>query len=153
MQTNICNSGLDFAPVNWFKAPPPPPPPLPLSSSTDLSKVVPLLQFFVHQWFRMLHLFCHYLFLISFSFAALGRLCFVIVAYPGYLRLYVSLIAHVRRTFSLDAAHIFSAAYKQVNNVKKKLIFTWLFDVFGFVILNSNIKWNIVALVIFSAIN
>ena len=31
------------------------------------------------------HLFCHYLFLVSPSFGALGRLCFVIVTYPGYI--------------------------------------------------------------------
>ena len=37
---------------------------------------------FVRRWFRMWHLFCHYLFLISPSFGALGRLCFVIVAFP-----------------------------------------------------------------------
>ena len=44
--------------------------PLPHSSfPTDHSKVVPLLQsFFVHLWFHMWLLFCHYLFLISPSF-------------------------------------------------------------------------------------
>ena len=36
----------------------------------------------------MRRLFCHYLFPISPSFGALG-LCFVIVAFPGYIYLYI----------------------------------------------------------------
>ena len=39
------------------------------------------------QWFHMWHLFCPYFFLISPSLGALGRPCFVIVAFPGYLHL------------------------------------------------------------------
>ena len=38
----------------------------------------------------MWHLFCNCLFLIS-SFADSGRLCFVTVAFPRYLKLYVTL--------------------------------------------------------------
>ena len=45
---------------------------------------------FVRLWFHMWRLFCHYLFLISPSFGVSGGLCFVIVAFPGYLHLYFS---------------------------------------------------------------
>ena len=45
--------------------------------------------FFVRRWFRVWRLFCHYLFLISPDFDASGRLCFLIVAFPGYLHLYL----------------------------------------------------------------
>ena len=48
--------------------------------------------YFVHLWFHTWHLFWHYLFLISPSFGALGGLCFVIVAFPGYLHLYSWLV-------------------------------------------------------------
>ena len=43
----------------------------------------------LHLWFKMWHLFCPYLFLISPSFGTLGGLCFVIVAFPGYLRIHL----------------------------------------------------------------
>ena len=43
---------------------------------------------FVRLWFHARRLFCHYLFLISPSFSSSGRLCFWIVAFPGYLHLY-----------------------------------------------------------------
>ena len=42
--------------------------------------------FFFHMW----RLCCHYLFPISPSFGASGRLCFVTVEYLGYLHLYFS---------------------------------------------------------------
>ena len=42
--------------------------------------------------FLMKHLFVHYLFLNSSSFGASGGLCFVIVAFTGYLHLYFSFI-------------------------------------------------------------
>ena len=38
--------------------------------------------------------FCPYLFLISPSFGASGRLCFVIVAFSGYLYLYFYIKSH-----------------------------------------------------------
>ena len=41
---------------------------------------------FVRLWFHMCYLLCPYLFLISPSFGASGGLCFVFVAFPGYLR-------------------------------------------------------------------
>ena len=53
----------------------------PPSFSTDHFKAVLLLQFFLRQWFHLWHLFCHYLFLISPSAGATGRLGFVIVAF------------------------------------------------------------------------
>ena len=60
----------------------------PSGCSTDRSKVVRLLQFFfLRQRFHMWRLFCHYLFFISPSFRASGRLCFVIVAFSGYRHL------------------------------------------------------------------
>ena len=43
----------------------------------------------------MWRLFCHYLFLISLSFDASGRLCFVIVAFPGYPHIYFSIMSYV----------------------------------------------------------
>ena len=52
----------------------------------DRSKAVPLLQFFC-SWicgFICVVCFCTFLFLIS-PFGATGGLCFVIVAFPGYL--------------------------------------------------------------------
>ena len=62
------------------------------SFSTDRSKAVPLLHFFsflfVRRWFHIWRLFCHYLFLISPSFGASGRLSFVGLSFPGYLYLY-----------------------------------------------------------------
>ena len=42
---------------------------------------------FVCQSFHIWRLFCHYLFLISPSFGALGRLFIMTVAFPGYLYL------------------------------------------------------------------
>ena len=39
----------------------------------------------------MSRLYCRYLFLISPSIGALRRMCFVIVAFPGYLHVYVLL--------------------------------------------------------------
>ena len=43
---------------------------------------------FVRLWFHMWSLFCPYLFPISPSFGALGRMCFVIVAFSGYLHIF-----------------------------------------------------------------
>ena len=40
----------------------------------------------VRRWFLIWRLFWHCLFLISFSIGALRRLCFVTVAFPGYLQ-------------------------------------------------------------------
>ena len=55
--------------------------------STDHSKA--LLQFFfVRLWFKMRHLFCPYLFLISPSFDVSEGVCFVIVTFLGYFHLY-----------------------------------------------------------------
>ena len=42
---------------------------------------------FVDLWFHMRHLLDPYLFLISPSFHDSGGLCFMIVAFPGYLHL------------------------------------------------------------------
>ena len=39
----------------------------------------------------MWRLFCHYLFLIYPSFSVSGRLCFLIVVYPGYLHRYFNI--------------------------------------------------------------
>ena len=39
----------------------------------------------VHRWFHMWRFFSHGMFLNSPSFSASGRLCFVIVVFPGYL--------------------------------------------------------------------
>ena len=46
---------------------------------------------FVVHWLMCDILFCHYLFLISPPFGSLRRLCFVIVTFPGYLHLHVSI--------------------------------------------------------------
>ena len=58
------------------------------SFSTDHSKSVLLLQFFVCVSLISYVAFCHYLFLIFPSFGILGRLCIMIVAVPGYLHLF-----------------------------------------------------------------
>ena len=42
---------------------------------------------FVCRWFLMWRLFCYYVFLISPSFGASGRLRFVMVAFPVYISL------------------------------------------------------------------
>ena len=47
---------------------------------------------FVHCGFHMWRLFCLYLIPIYPSFGASERLCFVIVAFPGYLHLYFSFV-------------------------------------------------------------
>ena len=81
----------------------------PSSFHTDCSKVVPLLQFFfVHWWFQRWRHFVivphvsffwcfsgfkcgvvlSLLFLMSHSFGASGKLCFMTVAFPRYLHLY-----------------------------------------------------------------
>ena len=43
---------------------------------------------FMRRWFRMWRLCCHCLFLISPSLGASGRLCFLILTFPGYLHIY-----------------------------------------------------------------
>ena len=40
---------------------------------------------YVRRWFRVWRLFCHYLFLISLSFDLSGKLCIMIVAFPGFM--------------------------------------------------------------------
>ena len=62
------------------------PSPSPRSFSTDRFKVVPILECFLSlcQRFYMCRLVCYCLFLICPSFGTSGRLCFVIVAFPGY---------------------------------------------------------------------
>ena len=47
---------------------------------------------FVRIWVNMWSLYCSYLILISPSFGASGRLCFVIVAFPGYRHLYFCIL-------------------------------------------------------------
>ena len=54
--------------------------------STDRSKAVPLLQFFVCASVKFVR---HYLFFISPSFGASGRLFFLIVTFPGYLSIFL----------------------------------------------------------------
>ena len=46
--------------------------------------IVALPGFFSYPFFYMWHLFCHHMFLISPSFGASSKLCFVIVAFSGY---------------------------------------------------------------------
>ena len=58
----------------------------PSSFSTDRSNAVSLLQFFYVRALMVSYvwrLFCHSLFLVSPSSCASGRLCVVIVAFPG----------------------------------------------------------------------
>ena len=62
------------------------------SLSTDRSEIVPLLLFSfdcVSGVFHVRCLFFNHLFLMSPTFGVSGRLCFVVVAFPGYLYLYL----------------------------------------------------------------
>ena len=60
------------------------------SFPTDRSKAVQLLQyFFVHLWFHMWRLFYHVLLLISPYVGTSEELCVVIMAFPGYINLYL----------------------------------------------------------------
>ena len=59
--------------------------------SVDFLLVVPMrllcrryFSLFARQWFQIRRLFCHCLFRTSPSFVVSGRLCFVIVQFPGY---------------------------------------------------------------------
>ena len=65
-------------------------PPTPRTFPAYRSKVVTLLQFFIVcvPVFQMWNSSCYYLFSVSPAFGASGRLCFVIVAFPGYFHLY-----------------------------------------------------------------
>ena len=60
-----------------------------------------LLSYFFFIW-------CHYLFLISPSFGAQGRLCIVIVVFTAYLHTSYMFTVHIRSvyTFIKDASHI-----------------------------------------------
>ena len=69
---------------NWFKLPQPPVSAVALFLLTAPKRS----SMFVRQCFHMCPLFCHYLFLSSPSFGASGRLCFLIVAFPGYFHIY-----------------------------------------------------------------
>ena len=53
--------------------------------------------FFGHLWFHMWRLFCPHLFLLSHSFGTSVGLCFVILAFPGYLHLYYCIKSSVER--------------------------------------------------------
>ena len=54
---------------------------------------------FVCQWLQMWNSSCHYLFSVSPAFGASGRLCFVIVTFPGYLHSYFNLAQRLYKTF------------------------------------------------------
>ena len=62
--------------------------PLPLGVWEGLRFVIEVLPGLFLLPFFILAFVCHYVFFISPSFGASGRLCFVIVAFPGYLFLY-----------------------------------------------------------------
>ena len=53
--------------------------------------------FFVCLWFHMWRLFCPYLFLISPSLCS-GGLCFVNVAFPWYIHLYILIISNSKES-------------------------------------------------------
>ena len=59
----------------------------------------------------MWRLFCHYLFLISPSFGASGRLCFVIVTFSGYTHTLgsISLIFVVNRRDFVSGSYKFTS--------------------------------------------
>ena len=84
----VCNLKLHqhyvqvFTQVTWFK--------LPSSFSTDHSTVVPLLQSLLHSKVRGFSGFiCEVYFVIVCSFGASRRMRFVIVAFPGYLHIFL----------------------------------------------------------------
>ena len=100
--------------------PPPPPPPHPRSFFSFPRRFLCCSSVFVHRWFHIWRLCCPYLFLIFSYFGASGGLCFVIVAFPGYFFLNLSLRKHAY-------SNILRILPPKNDNLQMKNLFVFIF--------------------------
>ena len=110
--------------------------PLPLCVWEGLRfMIVALLGLFSYLFFILSHmcLFCHCLFLRSPCFGASGRLCFMIVAFPGYFHLYFSILplAELQLVFPMIFLWIL-ARISQSTNSEGSDQTVWMYRVISF---------------------